>query len=661
MQNLIRNPVYQALLRNATRPVCVVDREGIIFDVNEKFSHLTGIHKEKLNTKTFKSLVDSTPENFPGDGGGENVFTTRLKNFENRETWLGSSVVCIDEENGFYFVFLKDITEHILFESGLEYRNKQLNYLTEFAYKLAGLSSEEDLNKTIVECLKEFTGAPLITFSNYDVSESMLQLSRVDTSRAVIRAVMKLGNLRSFKRKVPIPQDKYKIMVEEIVEINDSLTGLTRGAVPEVLSGLITKVSGLTHFAAISYVSSGQLMGTSLLGFTSGQPLPLREHLMTFAHLAAVSLRRRDAEKALLKSRERLRTIIDSFTDILFVLDKNGNIEASNKFSSQLFGYSIKKLKGHSFSEVTGYRKDGAGYKVLKSVFEEGEFRTMTHEQNGKVYRGSFFPIFGEKKRVISAVLHIQDITERRELRERLYQAEKMNTVGQLAGGVAHDFNNQLSGIIGYTELLKTKSKDPTCDRYLDKILSSANNAAVLTRQLLSYAKKGYREDVPIDIHKLLEEVLELVVQTKTEGISVVKSFYAENSIVKGDPNLLQNAFLNLMLNARDAMPDGGRISVITAIRPQSTANGSSSDKPLSNNTLEVLIRDEGMGIPGEILGRIFEPFFTTKKEGEGTGMGLASAYGTIDTHGGKIFVKSKEGSGSDFSVMLPLLKDSFR
>jgi signal transduction histidine kinase/ActR/RegA family two-component response regulator len=243
--------------------------------------------------------------------------------------------------------------------------------------------------------------------------------------------------------------------------------------------------------------------------------------------------------------------------------------------------------------------------------------------------------------------------TELETMRERLRQAEKMEAIGQLAGGVAHDFNNQLGGIIGFAEMLAEYQQEPLAKRYADGILKAALRASALTRQLLAFSRRGSFQSVTTDTHAILQEVVELLQRSIDKRIDVKLQLAAAPSTVLADTAQLQNAFLNLGLNARDAMPDGGVL--VFATRLATIASPQPEEELAPGQYVQISVTDTGCGMSAETKRRLFEPFYTTKEIGKGTGLGLASVYGTVKNHGGAIRVESEVGRGTTFHIYLPL------
>ncbi len=247
------------------------------------------------------------------------------------------------------------------------------------------------------------------------------------------------------------------------------------------------------------------------------------------------------------------------------------------------------------------------------------------------------------------------DISERKQLAMQLLQSEKMRVVGQLAGGVAHDFNNQLMGILGYASLLCGELDNSRLLQYAHNIQVAAERSADLTRKLLTFSRQGKLQNSPVDLNDVVNEVVALL----TPGLGKQIEFDHRSSVgiaaVEGDATQLQNALLNLALNARDAMPRGGRLLMQTRIVSLDSVAVSKLMREVDpGRFVEVMVRDTGSGITSEDLPHIFEPFFTTKPSGKGAGMGLAAVFGTVVAHGGSLSVRSEVGCGTVVCLYLP-------
>jgi two-component system, cell cycle sensor histidine kinase and response regulator CckA len=242
---------------------------------------------------------------------------------------------------------------------------------------------------------------------------------------------------------------------------------------------------------------------------------------------------------------------------------------------------------------------------------------------------------------------------DRRRMSEQLQQSQKMEAIGQLAGGVAHDFNNILSAIMGSAELLKLQS-DKNLHRLIENIIQAASRASDLTRNLLDFSRKGTLQKLPVDMHSMLDEVISLLSHSIDKRIEIIKDFKSQNPIVLGDPSKLQNAFLNLGINARDAMEKGGTIAFSTTdIEIEANTRTRFGDLPIGDY-LKISVADTGIGIPKSDIERVMEPFYTTKEQGKGTGLGLASVYGSVLIHDGQIDIHSVPKKGTTFEIYIP-------
>jgi len=249
----------------------------------------------------------------------------------------------------------------------------------------------------------------------------------------------------------------------------------------------------------------------------------------------------------------------------------------------------------------------------------------------------------------------LQDVTERRRMEVRLRQAEKMEAIGKLAGGIAHDFNNQLAGISGFAEMIAADPGDPQVREWAEAILRSAGRAGDLTLKLLAFARKGKYLSGPVDLHAVLSEVVAVLEQSADRRISIRRVLSAQPLSTSGDPVQIQNALLSLAINAREAMPEGGELTLSTeAVSIDEAAVRRDFAELSPGRHARIAVADTGVGMDEEVRGHLFEPFFTTKKEG--SGMGLASVYGAVLNHRGAVRVQSAPGRGSTFSLYLPLL-----
>ncbi|MBN1756868.1 MAG: hypothetical protein JW863_01035 [Chitinispirillaceae bacterium] len=244
---------------------------------------------------------------------------------------------------------------------------------------------------------------------------------------------------------------------------------------------------------------------------------------------------------------------------------------------------------------------------------------------------------------------------------EKLHQSEKMESIGQLAGGIAHDFKNYLTIILGYSSLLLKKLEPASQEfTFANQIETSGQNALELTSQLLTFARREKFTPRPLDVNKLVTDVIALLSKSIGKNITLESKTAPSLPRISGGNSQIQNALLNLMLNARDSMENGGILTVTTGtIEVTDSYCDENGISCTAGKYCSITVGDTGSGIPPDILPHIFEPFYTTKNVGEGTGMGLAAVYGTLKSHHGAVFVKSEEGKGTVFTLLFPVLSEN--
>ncbi len=390
------------------------------------------------------------------------------------------------------------------------------------------------------------------------------------------------------------------------------------------------------------------------------------------ASMIAVHQERQRVVQALRESEERFRAVFDSTDDNILVWDRNHTYLYANaaaldnrRFGKTADGGAVsppEQIVGRRMEEVLADLPEflERWSERIDKVFSTGQGIRVadTDVINGETVQSesALSPLRDEQGRVFAVCAVYRDVTERHVLEERLRQTEKLSAIGQLAGGVAHDFNNQLVGIQGYAELLASGLEDEKLQRYATLIQQASSRATDLTKQLLAYARKGNFLHGPVDMHQVIEEVVPLLQHTLDKRIRIRLDLHAGEATTAGDSAQLQNALLNMALNARDAMPDGGELAFETAVvRLDEAYCRSRPYEIMPGRYLEIRVSDTGIGMDRETQARIFEPFFTTKPLGEGTGMGLAAVYGTVKSHGGAINVYSEPGRGTAFTIHLPM------
>jgi PAS domain S-box-containing protein len=337
-----------------------------------------------------------------------------------------------------------------------------------------------------------------------------------------------------------------------------------------------------------------------------------------------------------------------------------GIIRSINNTFSHAFGYPSDCVIGKTGLElglwIDNYERDRF-LSLMESKHSISGFDTEIRTFNGENRNVQVFSNLMDYRNEKCLLIVFMDITDQKRMEDQIRQTQKMDVIGQLAGGVAHDFNNMLTAILGSAELLERFISDnPASQKLLANIQQAANRSAELTGQLLTFSRKGHKNTVQVSIDSTIREAISLLERTIDKKITLETRLTAKNNCVIGDPALLQNALLNLGVNARDAMPGGGIITFTTANVDLDAGYCTSSVFSIDPGPyIEISVSDSGVGMSKDVVKRIFEPFFTTKDLGKGTGLGLAAVYGTVTDHHGCIGVFSEPGIGTVFKLYLPL------
>jgi PAS domain S-box-containing protein len=362
---------------------------------------------------------------------------------------------------------------------------------------------------------------------------------------------------------------------------------------------------------------------------------------------------RRRAELAMRESEGRLRLIFEHVSDALFIAEDSGAIVDANPAACALSGQSIQTLRSLKMGDVLPESSLENGRNLSTAPTRLGSDLFRRHD--GKVLdvrSAAFAPGV--------LVYTVRDLTRERELEDRLGQAQKMEAVGQLAGGVAHDFNNLLTVIMSYSSMLLTDAGTTTEVRAdIQEISDAAGRAAALTRQLLAFSRKQVLQLRAVSVNAVVTDVEKMLRRLIGEDISLNTHLDSDLALINGDSGQLEQVLINLAVNARDAMPNGGALTITTANVLLSDEHSERHLGAAPGEYVMLAVTDTGSGMTREVQQRLFEPFYTTKGVGKGTGLGLATVHGIVKQSGGDIYVYSEPGDGTTFKVYFPRLRKS--
>jgi PAS domain S-box-containing protein len=359
----------------------------------------------------------------------------------------------------------------------------------------------------------------------------------------------------------------------------------------------------------------------------------------------------------------RLSRVVEQTSDSIVITDREGTITYVNPAFESVSGYSREEVIGQNPRILKSGHQDAAFYKRMWDTLARGEVwkgRLVNRRKDGVLFQedATIGPVRDASGQVVSYVAAKRDVTNEMHLERQLMQAQKMEAIGRLAGGVAHDFNNLLGVILGYGEMTRRGlSDDHPLAAKVDQITKAAERAAGLTRQLLAFSRMQVLEPRIVDLNALVSNLEGMLVRLIGEDIELKTTLAPGLGRVRVDPGQIEQVLMNLVVNARDAMPDGGHLAIQTE-RAEFDADYVASHVEARAGPYAMLaVTDSGVGIDAATQARMFDPFFTTKELGRGTGLGLSTVYGIVKQSGGYIWCYSEVGVGTTFKIYLPLVE----
>ncbi|MCP4674780.1 MAG: PAS domain S-box protein [Deltaproteobacteria bacterium] len=672
---------YRGLFTQSPEAIFIMSLDGVIRNCN-KAATLTGFKREEIIGKTFSDLNVFDGDSKQADAmfarivqGDVEPFELSLKTRTGEWMWVEIHPAIISEGGNTNLRFMvRDITMRKRAEEEMCSHAGELALLARTTMEFLRFPADGDMYRFIAERLREL--AP----------ESLIAVTRLneETGELSAAALLGLGDKLDTVAKI-IGYDPYGILIKgspqliedlsrgRLVEFPGNVHKITSGKVPKTAAKAIEMLFGFSHIYVMGFENEGRLFGSVVILPKKGKEIENHSLIEAFVGQAAVALEHRRAEEALRESEEKYRTILDRIVEGYFEVDLAGNLTFFNEALCNILGYSAEEMIGLNNRKYMD--EDNA-----KKVFE-----IFNHVYNTDGYsKASDWQLIrknGDKCFVETSVLLkkdasgtpvgfrglTRDITARKqaeeELRskeEQLQHAQKMEAIGRLAGGVAHDINNMLSGIMGYASLMQMDLEPgDQCVEDTGEIISICRSARELTGNLLGFARKGKYRKERIDLNKSIRHVREILKRTISKKIKIEIQSANNLSEVEGDSDQIEQVFMNLCINAADAIGDAGKLTMITSetTRDQAGIDDVSDLKP--GQYVKVAVTDTGEGMDEAVLAKAFDPFFTTKPRGKGTGLGLSMVYGTIKNHGGTVALDSEPGRGTTVTILLPAINSS--
>jgi PAS domain S-box-containing protein len=394
-----------------------------------------------------------------------------------------------------------------------------------------------------------------------------------------------------------------------------------------------------------------------------------KDEITHFVALTEDITNRKRARKAIQETKELFKKIFAGQRDAIFILDKKNppTILSCNPAAIKMFGYERIEVLGSTTKMLHIDEKYFEQFQeYLQEVISRQGFLNPSDfnmkRKDGAVFPAEYSvtPLEDENGQSVGWICIIRDITERRQLEEQFQQSQKMEAVGRLAGGVAHDFNNMITIIRGYSQLILAEmDKNNPIHKSILQIDKAGERTELLTRQLLAFSRKQILQPKILNLNELIPETEKMLLRLIGEDIELMTLLKSDIGNIKADPGQIEQVIMNLVINARDAMPKGGKLIIKTmnAVLDEAYVKVHPEAKP--GRYVLISVSDTGIGMDSKTCSRIFEPFFTTKGKGQGTGLGLATVYGIVKQSGGHITVDSKPGQGTVFKIYLPSINEA--
>jgi PAS domain S-box-containing protein len=659
-QETRRTQVFlNTIIENIPTAVFVKEAQELRYVLSNKAGEaMVGLPKEKIIGRTDFDLFS------PEDAANFQIF--------DRQTLAGTTLLEIPEDsvqtpsmglrithtkklpifgkNGapkFVLSIAHDITERKQAEEKLQQNNRELTLLNRVIAASAATIEPETILETVCRELALAFGVP---------QAAAALLNPQKTEAVVVAEFLPEGRTSALGQVLPVknnPSAQYILTHKAPLAVEDTFNDPMLAPVRDILHA-----RGIVSMLLVPLVIGGEVVGT--LGLDALEPRHFSAGDINLAWSVADQVSGALARARLDKERRRLSAVLEQTAESVLITNPDGEIVYVNPAFERITGYSRTEVMGQTPHILQSGKQDAALYRELWNIIANGRVwqgRFINKAKNSRLYStdATITPVFDEAGRIVNYVSVQRDITRELQLEEQYRQAQKMEAVGRLAAGIAHDFNNLLTAINGFAALLQYELAQNNPHRELaDKILRSGQRAADLVRQLLTFSRRQVVEPRLINLNTLIADMQPMLRRVISEQIEFVVDLTPDLGVIRADPSHIEQVILNLVVNAGDAMPTGGRLTIKTAHVMLGEDYLAQHMEAEPGEHVMLAVSDTGVGIAEEVREHIFEPFFTTKEVGKGTGLGLATVFGVVKQCNGHVWVYSEPGQGAVFKVYLP-------
>ncbi|MHB8772169.1 MAG: PAS domain S-box protein [Syntrophales bacterium] len=579
------------------------------------------------------------------------------------QEWIDQPIQGDDGQVREFLSVGRDITDRKELEIHSARTERTLSRLKETAFDLLALSPREELHRFLADRLAGLTGALFVGVNEYDAGTDSLTTRAFSGLPEVAEKFLEMMGQGPIGATYPITSAAARAEIRKgrLVLVPGGLHDLLFGRIPRPLCILAETAFGLGEIYTIGFVHEGRLYGNAVIGLKAGVEADT-ELIEAYGLLTSLALQRRSAEEEQRQAAATLRRLaeaVDQAAEAICIVDPTGRIEYVNPAFERVSGYGRDEVAGQNPRILKSGVQDAAFYRTLWETVTAGNTwsgRIVNKRKDGLLYTEdcTISPVKDEQGVIEYFVAVKRDVSREIEMEEQFRQSQRLESVGQLAAGVAHDLNNLLSPILGYAELLLLEI-DPAGEArgQVEEIVKAGERSRDLIRQLLAFGRRQMLELKVTDLRSVVEGMNGLLSRMIRENVRIETVFAEGPCTALIDRGQVEQVLINLAVNAQDAMPDGGHLTIEVAHAELDDQYCRIHTGVTPGRYVQLTVSDTGQGMDEETRAHMFEPFFTTKGK-LGTGLGLATVYGIVKQHGGNIWVYSEKGRGTTFKTYLP-------